>query len=204
MYNPNSLEEERFSWRSVVYYNIVRPIRRIFEVIDAYADLDDDESGAVDSSVGTPESGGLASLSGHSFDQAASSNAEKQLASLRLRLSPLLATEASLAERLSGGTPGGGSAGKGNVFVRSGWQLLGKAKQRDRTSFTGQRSSFENAPRRSQDSGSIIIPESDKLIEEVANILSACRDDIKELWEHSTVKRLREKRRLRLEEWAEL
>lgn len=206
MYNPNSLEEERLSWRSVVYYNIVRPIRRIFEVIDAYAELDDEDSTGtgIDVNIGTPESAGLASTSSHSLNPSISSDAERQLASLRLRLSPLLATESALAERLSGGTPGA-TASKGNVFVRSGWQLLGKAKGRDRTGahFTGQRSSLENAPRRSHDSGNIV-SENDRLIEEVAIILNACKDDIRELWELPTVRHLRDKRRLRLEEWAEL
>ncbi|KAI0703439.1 G-protein alpha subunit [Cytidiella melzeri] len=200
MYKPNSLEEERLSWRPVVYYNIVRPIRRIFEVADAYIDLDYDEDGSLDGPSGTPDNSGLGSTSGdHSMD---SSSAERELSSLRLRLSPLLATEASLAERLSGGNPSATSTSKGNLFVRSGWQLLGKSK-RDRSSFTGGRNSVEAATRRSEDPVYAVVPEADKLIEEVAVILSACQDDIRELWEHPHVRKLREKRRLRLEEWAE-
>ena len=96
------------------------------------------------------------------------------------------------------------NTGKGNLYVRSGWQLLGKAKQRDHSGFTVRRSSLESAPRRSEDSSTSGLPETDKLIEEVATVLHACKDDVKELWEHPTVKRLRDKRRLRLEEWAEL
>ena len=182
------------SWRPVVYYNIVRPVRRIFEVVDAYAELDYDDP---DSIIGTPDSTGVGSSSGdHSID---STTAEREISTLRLRLSPLLATEASLAERLSGSNAAAAPSAKGNILVRSGWQLLGKGK-RDRTSYGG-RSSLDIAPRRSEDSDKA---QSDKLIEEVATILSACKDDVRELWEHPHVRKLRGKRRLRLEEWAEL
>ena len=106
-----------------------------------------------------------------------------------------------MAERLSGGNPSAAAGSKGNLFVRSGWQLLGKSK-RDRSSFTAGRSSSEIAPRRSEDSGRVIISE-DKLVEETAAILSACKNDIQDLWGLPYVRRLREKRKLRLEEWAE-
>ena len=209
MYNPTSLEEERLSWRPVVYYNIARPVRRIFEVIDAYGELeDDDDTMVVDisSSSRTGENSVLDTADETNDSTAegsqSSSIAEKRLATLRYRLGPLLAAEASLAERLSGGMP---TPTKGNLFVRSGWQArsLLKGRNRDWTGFTGQRSSLENgASRRSEDSS--VAPEKDKLIEEVAHILSVCKDDIKELWEHPAVQRLKDKRRLRLEEWAEL
>ncbi|KAI0346526.1 G-protein alpha subunit [Trametopsis cervina] len=198
MYNPTSLEEERLSWRPVVYYNIVRPVRRIFEVIDAYSELDSDDENLVDGVMGTPDSDGLGSTSGHSID---SSTSERQLSTLRLRLSPLLSTEPALAERLSGGNPAAAAGVKGNIFVRSGWQLLAKSK-RDRPSISG-RTSLDAVPRRSEESGKNPTSEPDKLIEEAAAILSACKDDIRELWEHPAIQNLREKRRLRLEEWAE-
>lgn len=201
MYSPGTLEEERLSWRPVVYYNIVRPIRRIFEVVDAYAELDYDEMNSFDGPGGTPDSTGASSSStgDHSID---SSSVERELSTLRLRLSPLLATEPSLAERLSGGNPSAAPSAKGNLLVRSGWQLLGKAK-RDRSSYGG-RTSLDAAPRRSEDSSRSSSHADDKLIEEVTSILSACKDDVRELWEHPHVRKLREKRRLRLEEWAEL
>ncbi|EDQ98926.1 guanine nucleotide-binding protein alpha-subunit [Laccaria bicolor S238N-H82] len=44
-----------------------------------------------------------------------------QIANLRRRLSPLVAADAQLADRLSGGISVSGS-GKGGVFVHSGWQ----------------------------------------------------------------------------------
>lgn len=211
MYNPNALEEERLSWRPVVYYNISRPVRRIFEVIEAYGEFEEDGQ-VVDYAYGTPDSNGFGSQSSDdpmdgSQTSSTTSAVERQLKALRYRLSPLIAAESMLAERLSGGSTSPTSSKAGNVLVRSGWQarsLLGKSKNRERSSFTGQRSSLENAmPRRSVDSGRTKVGEKDKLIEDVANILSVSKEDIRELWDHPTVQRLRDRRRLRLEEWAE-
>ncbi|CAL1716309.1 unnamed protein product [Somion occarium] len=225
LYNPTSLDEERLSWRAVIYYNIARPVRRILDALDAYGDLDDDGgddfSLEIDSKFGTPSTARLSSPSpgfnGNPLEQTSSSilapsiksDYEAQLTHLRDRLSPLLNAEASLAERLSGGVDVSGS-GKGNVFVRSGWQarsLLGKSTKGHndtggRFSFTGQRSSLENSSSRMGNRE--ITPEGhDVLIEEIASILLSCKDDIRELWEHAAVRRLRDRRKLRLEEWAE-
>ena len=206
MYNPNSLEEERLSWRSVVYYNIVRPVRRIFEVYEAYGDLESDGESTMDGFSNTPESSQVVATDGQSERSVPSSPTDRHMHLLKLRLSPLLDTEPRLEARISGGSPVT-SSGKGNLFVRSGWQArtMFKSRFQSRTSFTGQRSSLENvAPRRSEDSGMVILGEKDAVLEEIATILHACRDDIQELWGHAVVRRLREKRKLRLEEWAEL
>lgn len=190
MYNPNSLEEERLSWRSVVYYNIVRPVRRIFEAFEAFGDADSDVE-----------------MSAEDSDDAHSSTSatDKQMQLLKLRLSPLLETESRLESRIAGGVPVA-SSNKGNIFVRSGWQArsMFKPRSQPRTSFTGQRGSFETTSRKSEDSGMVILGEKDAVLEETANILAACKDDVRELWNHSVVRRLREKRKLKLEEWAEL
>ena len=226
MYNPSSLEEERSSWRSVVYYNIARPVRRILDALDAYTEGEDDEGSGSEAVTGTPDtSGKFASSSSHfestSLDQASSSfhapsvksDSDAQLASLRSRLANLVAAESSLADYLSGGVSVSGS-GKGNVFVRSGWQArsfvsFGKSKQRGdtnaRSSFNGQRSSLENTnPSRASHRESFKSQGADSLIESVGAIVDATKDDVRELWEHPAVKRLRDKRKLRLEEWAEL
>ena len=47
MYNPTSLEEERLSWRSVIYYNITRPVRRILEALDSYSEVEEDDSESI-------------------------------------------------------------------------------------------------------------------------------------------------------------
>ncbi|KAI0784227.1 G-protein alpha subunit [Abortiporus biennis] len=218
MYNPTSLEEERLSWRTVIYYNVARPIRRVFEALDAYSLLEEDEDNSM--SYGTPDSAGRLDASSPQFESYPSFPSDKasslgspsiksvtdaHLVSLRLRLGPLIATEKPLADKLSGGVAAAGS-GKGSVFVRSGWQSrslglsFGKSKHRNgasRFSFSGRTSidSAQAPPPRKE--------EKDPLIEDVARILEACKDDVKELWEHPAVRSLREKRKLRLEEWAE-
>lgn len=130
-----------------------------------------------------------------------------QIANLRLRLSPLVAVEEQLATRLNGGVTVSGS-GKGEVFVRSGWQT--------RTIETGGlfkgRRMKRNIPRASHETSSTgrvatsdgLLPEEDPLLDDVANMLDASKEDIKALWDHPTVVALIANRKLKLDEWSEL
>jgi hypothetical protein len=99
MHAPASLDSERSSWSTVVYLNIVKSIRILLESLEA--------------SDTAPEDG-RRSDAGDSW--------RHQLANLRLRLSPLVGVETSLASRLSGGGGVAMNGGKGGVFVRRGWQ----------------------------------------------------------------------------------
>ncbi|CCM03094.1 uncharacterized protein FIBRA_05214 [Fibroporia radiculosa] len=216
IYNPNSLDEERHSWRVVIFYNIVRPVLRILEALDLYGENDDDDD------AGTERTARTANSAFAQSSPSPSPSVDQRLSSLRDRLTPLASIESALAERLSGGIAVSGS-GKGSVFVRSGWQArtfgisFGKARERTssvkgRFSFTGQRSALENAPEGGREDvqenpnySTTELPETerDQLVENAAEMLSSCKYDVRELWEHPVVKRLRENRRLRLEEWAE-
>ncbi|TCD65139.1 hypothetical protein EIP91_003032 [Steccherinum ochraceum] len=215
MYNPTSLEEERISWRAVIYFNIMRPVRRIFEGLDAFGDSDDDDdldlpgsSKIIASSSDLTQLSPELTASGSSsspLSPASAAAEDAQIALLRSKLSPLLAAESSLADRLSGGLNVAGS-GKGNVYVRSGWQArslnlpFGRSRSRGdsvtggRTSISAARSSLDNPPTGAG---------GDLLIEEVARLVDQSKDDIKQLWQHPAVRRLRARRKLRLEEWAE-
>lgn len=156
MYNPTSLEEERISWRTVVYFNVCRPVRRILEALDTHNDIEEDDTESIleggasqraqqplfEVSPGPDES----PQAGSSPQEAASSSSaqngqapvskpstDQELQELRVRLLPLLRLEESLAERLSGGVDVAGS-GKGSIFVRNGWQesptaILGRRKR---------------------------------------------------------------------------
>lgn len=244
MYNPTSLEEERLSWRAVIYYNITRPVRRILEALDAYNEVEEDDNESILEGVdGTsqrtkqppyevspgpdePEAGSsqaaTSSSSQDSDSKLSSLSVDQKLQQLRLRLSPLLRVEASLADRLSGGVDVSGS-GKGSVFVRSGWQESSanssgrKGRERggskSRFSLSGTRPSIEPAAAitvaASTESEEVSMSRlkaqavQDSLAEEIASILSQCQDDVKELWKHPLVRFLRATRKLRLEEWAE-
>ncbi|EED85956.1 candidate G-protein alpha subunit [Postia placenta Mad-698-R] len=184
IYNPTSLEEERLSWRVVIYYNIVRPVLRILESLDLFAEADSDDDTTTEKTQGNQAPRPPPSPS-PSMDQ--------QISLLRLRLSPLTALDSQLADRLSGGVAVSGS-GKGSVFVRSGWQSrtfgLSFGKARERANSGRGRFSFTEV-------------EKDKLVDEAATIIHSCQDDIRELWQHPAVKRLRDNRKLRLDEWAE-
>ncbi|KAH9838519.1 G-protein alpha subunit [Rhodofomes roseus] len=230
IYNPTSLHEERLSWRVVIQYNIVRPVLRILEALDLYAegDSDDDVAEKMNFAYGTLESRMAASDRSEKLGRTADASAsretlqpspspsmDQQLTALRLRLSPLVQLESQLANRLGGVSVCG--SGKGSVMVRTGWQArsfgipFGKSRERTssrgRFSFTGQRSALENAAteRKSIDTEASDHSEleKDRLVEEVALVLNSCKGDVQELWRHPAVKRLRENRKLRLEEWAE-
>ncbi|RPD61189.1 G-protein alpha subunit [Lentinus tigrinus ALCF2SS1-7] len=217
MYNPSGLDEERLSWRSVIYFNIARPVRRILDALEAFGEGDDDDdliseaafASTPDTPTGLPVAADLAEQKSLSPSQA---SLEKKVAQLRTRLSALLGAEATLADRLSGGVNVSGS-GKGSVFVRTGWQsrtlglAFGKARERTssggRFSFTGGRSSMEYKSSDMELQARQAQAEEDKLIAEVASVLTNCQGDVKELWELPEVKKLRDRRRLKLEEWAD-
>ncbi|OCH94427.1 G-protein alpha subunit [Obba rivulosa] len=209
MYNPTSLEAERLSWRAVIYYNIVRPVRRILDTLDLYGDEPDseDDDAATEATPSSP--GSRLGGPGRPLEPSTSfspASADLQLAALRARLSPLLAVEQSLTDRLSGGVNVSGS-GKGSIFVRSGWQArtFGMAFGRPRTS-SGRPSIDEpraslDGERRSKEAP--VDAEQDKLAEDVSKVLIEYQDDVQELWQHPNVQRLRARRKLKLEEWAE-
>lgn len=239
MYSPETLEKERASWRAVIYFNVARSVKRILEAVDMYSDLIPDGTNAStltgsdrtpeDSSgeregilrarantllggrhgsppVGTPLRGSPAPPS-----DLANSEAHNQLLNLKLRLSPVVAAESTLANRLTGGVSVAGS-GKGSVFVRKGWQFGGKfgAKRRSRQSMGSITAPNQiEAGRRSMDSDLSVARSdrqhevSDELVEEIAQILEASLVDIRALWESDAVQKLISRRRLRMEEWAE-
>ncbi|KAF8627267.1 hypothetical protein AX15_004447 [Amanita polypyramis BW_CC] len=222
MYKPNSLDQERVSWKTVIYFNVVHSLKQILNTLESWDDSADDEP---DFSPGPsrPKRGGFAdqpspspSLINHgaangspsSFAASSSTsnsalssrgNGPIQIAGLRRRLSPLVATDGPLADRLSGGITVSGS-GKGGVFVRSGWQArtIENALGRIRPRRLGE----DNANGKGRDSFSRD-PAQDALVRDVAQMLKSSERDIKELWGHPTVKALIAKRRLKLDEWSE-
>ncbi|KAJ7031329.1 guanine nucleotide binding protein, alpha subunit [Mycena alexandri] len=203
MYKPNSIEQERASWRTVIYFNVVHSLKQILTTLEAWDDAFEDDpraqpTGYYDqnssSSQGLPPlPNGMPSAPSRS-ESPAYSGRNGRIVALRNRLLPLLATDAPLADRLSGGITVAGS-GKGGVFVRSGWQArtvdkaLGKMRSHD-------------DHRRGRE-GYMLEDDGDILLQEVGRMLSALKDDVRELWAHPTVKGLIMKRKLKLDEWSE-
>jgi guanine nucleotide-binding protein alpha-1 subunit len=217
MYRPDSLDQERASWRTVVYFNIARSVKRILETLDTHGDIFDEDS---PDNVGDPSYSSVSSKrtleerirqdvvddpppqASRSFPSPAVSETQKQIATLRLRLSPLVAAESTLADRLSGGVRVSGS-GKGGVFVRHGWQTRSTARNGSSTSRSRDvlGASFALA---SPVTDGAILSNVAEVIEEVARILDASKEDVKTLWGSDVVQKMIKRRRLRLEEWAEL
>jgi guanine nucleotide-binding protein subunit alpha len=222
MYKPTSLDQERSSWKTVIYFNIVHSLKHILATLENWDDvLEDDEDDAEsvlptkqrrvgiadqpspstslmnggDIHDGSPRSVSQSETAGSSSGHSAlpKDAGAVQIANLRRRLSPLIAAESPLADRLSGGISVSGS-GKGSVYVRSGWQ----ARTIENAWGKGKTKSAEKRAREN-----IARDETDALVQDVGHLLEVCEGDIKELWSNQTVKGLIVKRRLKLDEWSE-
>ena len=203
-YSSATLEMERPSWRPIVYFNILRAIRMILDELEW-------EYGLGPAGSGTPSPTGLSehiplpgpvplhpSLSTRSGSGSGSGSSSihsrppnpawfHELAQLRHKLLPLVASEDALAAELSGGvTVAGGRTG---VFVRAGWQALTSASRSwplaedYRAGMTLRQSAVTNI---------------------VATTLAASQAEIERLWFHPGVQSLVRGNKLKLEEYAAL
>ncbi|KAH7884416.1 guanine nucleotide binding protein, alpha subunit [Phlebopus sp. FC_14] len=225
MYSPASLESERMSWRTVVYFNVVRSIKRILSTLEAWDDVDDgsDSHSTFDRQelnqddlpfLGTSHTSFHSSQTGLALSPpspleppspatATGSGKPSTISDLRRRLLPLTNIEPQLADRLSGGISVCGS-GKGEVYVRTGWQERTIQKGQRLVGRKSRRSEGENPePANERPGTALSIIDSDPLVEEVAMMLDQLCDEIKILWEHPVVRALILNRKLKLDEWAE-
>ncbi|KAF4613785.1 hypothetical protein D9613_007482 [Agrocybe pediades] len=226
MYKPSSLDQERASWTTVIYFNVVHSLKQILTTLEQWDDVLDDDidmspadapsystskargngfadqpspsTSLMDSSNGPKGSpGGYSDGTGSTSHSASSRDAgAAQIANLRQKLAPLVAAESQLADRLSGGITVSGS-GKGGVYVRSGWQARTIENALGKMKSRRPPATNEKKPRESQEAGI------DPLVQEVGRLLELTEDDIHELWSHPTVKGMIAKRRLKLDEWSE-
>jgi len=172
LHAPASLDLERSSWSTVVYLNIVKSIRILLE--------------ALDSADAAPEDLGRRSDADEPWHQPTN---------LKLRLSPLVGMESSLAARLSGGGGVSVSGGKGGVFVRRGWQSSVKTRP---VSLPNARSHVVRM------AGKGNVTDASGLVDDpIARMLDASKDDIKELWRHPAVRATVKRRRLQLDDSGE-
>ena len=132
---------------------------------------------------------------------ALSAAARTELATLKLRLSPLVTVESTLADRLSGGVEVTATAKRRGVgvYVRSGWQKRSDGDAAPGSKAAGKRRVVEDNYSNGLNGADHMEDELDK----TARLLNNCREDIKTLWHHPFVKFLIEKRKLRLQESAE-
>jgi guanine nucleotide-binding protein alpha-1 subunit len=211
MYSPDTLDQERASWRTVVYFNIARFVKRILETLESHGDTFDENipEGPIYDSVSSKRTlediihqdavDEPSSSRPYSSSTSVVTESQREIATLRLRLSPLVAAEATLADRLSGGVRVSGS-GKGSVYVRHGWQL--RSSIRNLSSASRSRGPTGVLPSPVFEGGNNVNVA--EVIEEVGRILDASKEDVKALWQSDVVQKMIKRRRLRLEEWAEL
>ncbi|KAI0369618.1 G-protein alpha subunit [Pilatotrama ljubarskyi] len=192
-YSSQSLDDERPSWRPIVYFNILKAIRMILDELDWQYGLGPSAADPIIPGAAVPSplmpstsnTSGSGSGSGSSTRSLPNPAWFPELALLRNKLLPLVASEDALAAELSGNiTVAGGRTG---VYVRSGWQAL----------ITGNRSwpladSYRTA----------MTPRQSAVTNIVAKTLAASQDEIELLWWHPAVQSLVKANKLRLEEYA--
>lgn len=181
-YASQTLDKERPSWRPIVYSNILKALRMIFEELDRQYSAPAPPT--ADTAVTSPSSLSMSS-STSSATIVASAAWPSDLQSLYTTLAPLVANEDALAAEVSGGiTVSGGRTG---VYVRAGWQTL----------ITPNRAwplpDIRGGAARPADAASL-----------VAQLLLETRAEVAELWQHPVVRKLLSTNKVRLEESASL
>ena len=207
-YSSQTLENERPSWRPIVYFNILRAIRMILDELDWEYGLVSGSGDPLSSSSSAPPSSlaiALAPSTSHSGSGSGSGSGSStyqsraaanpawfpELALLRNKLLPLVASEDALSSELSGGVHVAG--GKTGVYVRSGWQALTSANR-----------SWPLAENFAQAGAGGKPPPQSAVTNIVAKTLGASQDEIEQLWWHPGVQNLVKGNKLRLEEYAAL
>ncbi|KJA18360.1 hypothetical protein HYPSUDRAFT_90079 [Hypholoma sublateritium FD-334 SS-4] len=159
-YASRSLDVERLSWVPIVYANIIKAVRIIFAELE------------YETTLHIPN------------EPLASADIQHELASLRVRLLPLLALEATLASELSGGVSITG--GRSEAFVRLGWQSLTAPSWA-----VGTDAKKAEATSRARMTTTL-----------VARTMAETVDDIEALWMHEAVRFYTRQRRIRLDDSA--
>ncbi|KAG8905907.1 hypothetical protein FRB99_007987 [Tulasnella sp. 403] len=242
MYAPASLDLERSSWVPVVYINIIKTVRIMLETLEYEFDLEIDR----EYQMFTPSVASSSKFPAYDLDEPTTPSSTKgkgkqredddsdpsrsgpkspstlpsswaqQLATLRLRLIPLLSMEESLARKIGTGVQV--APGREEVFVRTGWQGIRRkpaAEAIDRSPaptsvFQDTPAQYEYGSRLSMGSAESVSTNSDdmqldmdqraEIIRQVANLLVLSHEDVTALYNHPAVKLLVKKRKLRLEE----
>jgi hypothetical protein len=224
-------QRSRASWKAVIYHNIAHVVRVVLSTLEVYDDDYDadreDREGATSSSQKAPTTPATATSSLPSATSTSSpgppapygvtnakpptptprSPVQQSLAQLRLRLSPLVALEASLAHRLSGARPGdpapttlsatdvahlphpSRAPPRDTLVVRPGWQSRAGGPSEEAAQAT-----LDAQDRRN---------DANVLIADASTVLQGVASDVTTLWNHPQVLALRDRRRLRFDDWAD-
>lgn len=228
MYRPNSIDQERISWKTVIYFNVVHSLKHILTTLELWDDtLDDESENADDSASISPNKrrpNGISeqpSPSTSLMNSTSSPNGKvasparpgssgsipqhalsKEPSSIQIgNLRRRLSPLVSADAQLADRLSGGitvSGSGKGGVYVRSGWQARTIENALGRI-----KPKHDNEAKKARESISQDTPP-DILVQDVGRMLATSKDDIKELWSHPTVIGLIARRKLKLDEWSEL
>lgn len=232
LYSPQTLEKERASWRTVVYFNVVRSLKHILDTLQSWNDLAEEyQSSGGSSDQGYSSSGSNAiagpSTSRHRYPPVASSSAHR-------------ATESISKNGYDSSTTSSSSVGKSDnpsyqianlrrrlsPLVAMDTQLADLLSGGVTVAGSGRGGVFVRSgwqARAIENSSSLTkmgrwgkratgkdpeaqspINAADEMMHNVQRMLELSNDDIETLWAHPIVKKMIADRKLKLDEWSEL
>lgn len=231
LYSPQTLEKERASWRTVVYFNVVRSLKHILDTLQSWNDLAEEyQSSGGSSDQGYSSSGSNAiagpSTSRHRYPPVASSSAHR-------------ATESISKNGYDSSTTSSSSVGKSDnpsyqianlrrrlsPLVAMDTQLADLLSGGVTVAGSGRGGVFVRSgwqARAIENSSSLTkmgrwgkratgkdpeaqspINAADEMMHNVQRMLELSNDDIETLWAHPIVKKMIADRKLKLDEWSE-
>jgi guanine nucleotide-binding protein alpha-1 subunit len=183
-YASQTLDRERPSWRPIVYANILKALRMLFDELDRQYPSTSASLHQLSNEPSTAISSISASSSNSSATAVANSSWPHDLQHFQTALASLIAAEDTLASEVSGGISVSG--GRTGVYVRAGWQTL----------ITPHRTWGDIR-------GSAALRDSDATTL-VDRLLRDTKSEIADFWHHPVVKQLLSSNKVRLEESAAL
>ncbi|KAI0697286.1 G-protein alpha subunit [Cytidiella melzeri] len=187
-YASQTLDRERPSWRPIVYSNVLKALRMLFDELDRQYSLSSAPAPRSPVCAVVEPTPGISSFSASSSNSSSTvvgnSTWPPDLHELQAALGPLIAYEDALASEVSGGISVSG--GRTGVYVRAGWQTLISPNR-----------AWPLADIR----GAVVGGPSDA-VTLVAQLLHETMPEIEEFWRHPAVTKLLSLNKVRLEESA--
>ncbi|KAF8520549.1 guanine nucleotide binding protein, alpha subunit [Gautieria morchelliformis] len=204
-YTPNAFREERLAWRSVIYLNLVRSVRRIIDALSP-VDPSDSPTGSDPADEDEPYVGRPSTSQGSATTSALFSS--QPYVELKARLEPLLVLEEKLIKLLAGGDddeatqlawpapPDGAAMSKDRPPTPSN----SKSEVSLNTRHNWKRALNKLALGSKNDSSPSELDGWWNDPSDPGHVLDQCRPDLEKLWGDEAVQAELKRKRLRLEE----
>ncbi|KAG8942591.1 hypothetical protein FRC04_003578 [Tulasnella sp. 424] len=207
LYAPQSFSAERDSWKSIIYLNLVKSIRKILDAISVEEEGFSDDGDATSTNGKPTSKDALRSGTPISFSPTEDPNSRQstddtyaQFAAIKLRLSPLALAEELLIRRLAG--PGEEEATQFGSWAPHQASSTSRIKEVFvRSSSNWKRGLFSGGPgSKGKENGAAEAERRSAEKDDPIAIVNACREDMVALWKDASVQSILRRKGVRLEE----